>query len=112
VVAVEGDFFGDGEIVLQRLGPVDEMDGFGGLAYVRLHGDAVAQQLVHRFVVGVGAAGLVVGLGAESVDGFGDLGGRVAGAGEIGGEEGLLDVGVVVAVAPVAEVGVVEFIAE
>jgi hypothetical protein len=34
VVAVEGDFFGDGEIVLQRLGPVDEMDGFGGLAYV------------------------------------------------------------------------------
>jgi hypothetical protein len=32
VIAVEGDFLGDGEVVFLGLFPVDHLDGFGGLA--------------------------------------------------------------------------------
>ena len=44
MVALERDFLGDGEIVLLRVVPVDEMDGLGDLAGLDLHGHAVAQR--------------------------------------------------------------------
>ena len=71
VVAVQRDFLGDGEVVLLRLVPVDEVDGFRDLARLDLHRHAVAQQAVDGLVVPVEAAVVVVRLGAQHVDGRG-----------------------------------------
>ena len=63
-VAAERHFFGDSEIVLLRLLPVDEVDGFCDLARLDLYWHAVAQQVVDRLVVPVEASAVVVGFGA------------------------------------------------
>src|SRR5580704_447946 len=55
---------------------------------------------------------MVVRLGAQFVDGAADLRLAVPAPGQIGGEQPFLDVAVAVAVAPVAEAVVAEFIAE
>ena len=73
MVALERDFLGDGEVVLLRLVPVDEVDGLGDLARLDLHRHAVAQQAVDGLVVAVEAAAVVVRLGAQLVDGAADL---------------------------------------
>ncbi len=109
---LQRDFLGDGEVVLLRLLPVDEVDGLGDLARLDLHRHAVAQQAVDGLVVAVEAAVVVVRLGAQLVEGRADLRRRVAALGQLGGEQVLLDVAVAVAVGPVAEVAVAQFIAE
>jgi hypothetical protein len=110
-VAVNGDFFGDGEVVAIGVLPVDEGDGFVVFSGVGFDGDAVAEEAIDFLVVVVEAAVGVVG-GAEFVDGLGDLGGGVSVLGEVVGEEGVFDVAVVGAIVPVAEVAVAEFVAE
>ena len=112
VVALERHFLGDGEVVLLRLVPVDQVDGFGRLARLGLHRHAVAQQVVDGLIVAVEAAAVVVGLGAQLVDGRADLRRGIAAFGQVIREQPFLDVAVAVAVGPVAEVAVAQFIAE
>ncbi len=69
VVALERHLLGDGEVVLLRLVPVDEVDGFRDLARLDLHRHAVAQQAVDGLVVAVERAAVVVRLGAQLVEG-------------------------------------------
>jgi hypothetical protein len=111
VVAAKCDLLGDGKIVLQRFRPVDEADGFGRPGRLDLYGNAVTKEAVDGLVVVEEVAGGVVGLGVEGMNGPGDLGAAVAGACEISSEV-LLDVGVAVAVAPIAKVAIVELVAE
>ena len=65
--ALERDLFGEGEVVLFRVLPVDEVDGFGGFAGFGFGRDAVAQQAVDGLIVAVEAAIVVAGLGAQLV---------------------------------------------
>ena len=55
VGARDGDFLGDGEVVLLRVLPVDQPDGLRVLADLGLHLHAVAQQLIDRAVAVVEA---------------------------------------------------------
>ena len=71
VVAAQRHFLGDGEVVLLRLLPVDELDRLGDLAGLDLHRHAVAQQAVNRLVVVVEAAVGIVRLGAQLVERLG-----------------------------------------
>ena len=112
VVALERHFLGDGEVVLLRLVPVDEVDGLRDLARLDLHRHAVAQQVVDGLVVAVEAAVVVVRLGAQLVEGHADLRRGVAALGQPGREQPFLDVAVAVAVGPVAEVAIAQFVAE
>ena len=112
VVALERHLLGDGKVVLLRLIPVDEVDGFRDLARLDLHRHAVAQQVVDGLVVAVEAAAVVVRLGAQLVDGHVDLRRGVAAFGQVSREQPFLDVAVAVAVGPVAEVAVAQFVAE
>jgi hypothetical protein len=73
VVALERDFLGDGEVVLFRVVPVDQVDRLRDLAGLGLHRHAVAQQRVDRLVVAVQAAVGVVRFGAQLVQGPADL---------------------------------------
>ena len=107
--ALDGDFFGDREVVCFWGFPVDQLDGSGGLAGAGFDLDAVVEKGVDGFVVVVKAAGGFVGFGTEFVEGLGDLGGGVVLAGEVVGEELFFDVAVARAVLPVAKVVVVEF---
>lgn len=110
--ALDGDFFGDREVVGFWGFPVDELDGGGGLAGAGFDLDAVVEKGVDGFVVVVEAAGGVVGCGAEFVEGLGDLVGGVVLAGEVIAEEGFFDVAVARSVLPVAEVVIVKFVLE
>lgn len=110
--SLDGDFFGDRKVIGFWGFPVDQLNGFGVLAGGDFDLDAVAQKFVDFFVVVVKATGGLVGCGVEFVEGLADLGGCVALVGEVVGEEAVFDVAVAVAVFPVAEVGVVEFVAE
>src|SRR6185295_1888144 len=112
VVPPEGHLLGDGEIVLLRFPPVDEVDGFRRLTRLGLHRHAVAQKLVDFLVVAVERAAVVVRLGAELVEGGADLRRRVAAPGQPCREQLLLDVAVAVAVGPVTEIAVAQLVAE
>ena len=67
VIALERHLLGDGEVVLLRLVPVDEVDGLRDLACLDLHRHAVAQQVVDGLVVAVERSVVVVRLGAQLV---------------------------------------------
>jgi hypothetical protein len=108
--ALDGDFFGDGEVVGGGYVPVDQGDGSGGFAGTGFDLDAVAEEGVGGFVVVVEIAVGVGGGGAEFVEGGADLGRGVALALEVVGEVGFFDVAVGGAVLPVAEVVVVQFV--
>ena len=88
------------------------MDGFGDLARFDLHRHSVAEQVVDHLVVAVEAATVIVRFGVQFVDGCADLLRAVAAAGQVGGEQTFFDVAVAVTVSPVAEVAVMEFVAE
>ena len=64
VVAIQGDFLSDGEVVLFRLLPVDEVDSLRDLPGLGFHRNTVAQEAVDSLVVVVEAAGVVVRFGA------------------------------------------------
>ena len=112
LVTLERHLLGNSEIVLLRLLPVDEVDGFRHLARLGLHGHAVAQQVVDSVVVAVEPAAVVIRLGAESVESRTDLRRRVIALGQPCREQTLFDVAVAVAVSPVAGIAVVQLVAE
>ena len=72
-VALEGDLFGDGEVVLLGVLPVDDLNGLGGLTRLGLDVDPVTQELVDRLIVAVEAPRGVGRLGAQLVEHRGDL---------------------------------------
>ena len=92
--------------------PVDEVDGFRDLARLDLHRHAVAQQAIDGLVVAVERAVVVVRFGAQLVEGHADLRRGVAALRQPGREQPFLDVAVAVAVGPVAEVAIAQFVAE
>ena len=104
---------GDGEVVVAGVRPVDQPDGDGLLAHVRLNLHAVAEQAVDLtvgVVEGLAAAGR--GRLVQLVQRLGDGPVVVALLLEPAGEQLLLDVAVVGAIFPVAEVGVAERVLE
>src|SRR5579872_5178261 len=112
VVAVQSDLFGNGEVVLVRFRPVDQFEGFGVLARRDFHWHAIAQQFIDFLIVPVEPAAVVVGLRAEIVNGLADLRRIVAGLDQVGRQQFFFDVAVAVAVGPIAEVAVAEFVTE
>ena len=106
VAALEGHLLGQGEVVPLGMSPVDQVDGFMGLASAGLHLDPIAQQLV-GFQIGLieGDAGGVGG-GFELVEGSGDVGGGVAALGEVCAQEFRLDGPVTLPLAPLAQVSI------
>ena len=110
--AFERHFLGDCEIVFLRVLPVKELQRLRDLARLGLDWHTVAQQLVHLLVVAVQAAVGVARLGTELVQGDADLLWRVAASFQPVGKQRLLDVAVAAAVAPVAQVAIVELVAE
>ena len=112
LVPLERHLLGNSEIVLLRLLPVDEVDGFRHLARLGLHGHAVAQQVVDSVVVAVKPAAVVIRFGAESVESRADLRRRVTALVQPCREQALFDVAVAVAVSPVADIAVVQLVAE
>jgi hypothetical protein len=78
VPALERHLLGDGEVVLLRLRPVDEVNGLRDPAGLGLHRHAVAQQAVDGLVVAVERAAVVGGLRAQPMERHGDLRWRVA----------------------------------
>ncbi|MNG30031.1 hypothetical protein D3C84_1155600 [compost metagenome] len=63
ICPLDGDFFGNGEMIFVSLFPVDQPDGLGVLAHFGLDLHAIAQQLVHRLVAVIQAlAGVIGGL--------------------------------------------------
>ena len=112
VVRLDGDFLGDAEVVALGVFPVDQPDIAGLLARVGAHLDAVAQQLVHGAVAVVQALDAVVG-GLFQVEYRAACEcGVHALRQEKSPQQGGLDVAVVGAVGPVAEVGVAEGLGE
>ena len=57
----QGNFLGDGKIILVRIFPVDKPDGFRVFAGAGLHFDAVAQQVVYVAIAVVEAFAGIVG---------------------------------------------------
>jgi hypothetical protein len=54
------------------VGPIDKLNCFGDSASLGLHRDAVPQEAVDDFIIVVEAAGRVLGLSIEQVDGAPD----------------------------------------
>ncbi len=95
IIFLEGDFFGEGEVVGCCVFPVDQVDGFVGLVDGDFYFCAVAEELVDGEVGGVEVASGGVGGGGELLEGGADVGGGVAACGEVGAEEVGFDVAVV-----------------
>jgi hypothetical protein len=111
-ITAQGNFLGNGEVVLLRLLPVDHVDGFRNRARFALHRHAVAQQLVDFFVIAIEATAVVIRLSAQFVEDAANLFRGIAVPGQVGSEQPFLNVAVTVAVGPVAEVAVTQLIAE
>ena len=71
--AAQSHLFRHRKIVLLRLLPIDEMNRLRHLPRLDLHRHAVAQQGVRRLIVAVWIAAVIVRLGAQLVQGHGDL---------------------------------------
>ena len=113
VFAHDGDLFGDGEVVVGDLVPVDEPDGDVLFVHVGFDFHTVAQQAVDLAVGVVERLTPAECFGfAELVEDFGDNLLAVTLAIEPVGEQPLFDVAVALAVLPVAEVVVSQFILE
>ena len=110
MVAVQGHFFGEGEIVLCGILPVDQLDGLRVFIRRHFYLHAVAEQAVDLFVVFVEVAVGVVRLRAQFVESLCNLRRAVAAFGEVGREQFFFDVAVAIAVGPVAEIFVIEFV--
>ncbi|MNR10061.1 hypothetical protein D3C85_1262920 [compost metagenome] len=61
ISTLDGDFLGNGEVVVLRMLPVDQPDGLGVFPNFRLDLHPVAQQLVHRLVTIIQALADIVG---------------------------------------------------
>ena len=109
---MQGNFLGNGKVVLPRPLPVDEVDGFCDLAGFDLHQHAVAQQIVDGLIIAVETAAMIIRLGAQGIDRPPDLRRSVAAPGQVGGEQSCLNVAVAVAVGPIAQVAVAKLIAK
>ena len=110
-VTAERDFLGDGEVVQCWFFPVNQMDGFGNLARFDLHRHTIAEQIVNSLVIPVEASTVVIGLGAEIVQGFVDLR-SVTTFGERGREQAFPMLLLPSRFTPVTQVAIAEFIAE
>ena len=110
VVAVDRHLLGNGEVILLRLVPVDEFDCFGVFTGSGQHLHPITQQAVHRLVVVIKAATVVVRLGVQLMYGLGDLRRGVATAGQIITEQPLLDIAIAIPVFPVAKIAVIQLI--
>ena len=94
----EGHLLGNGEIVVFRGAPVDEVDGFRDLAGLGFHWHAIAQQIINSLVVPVEAPAVVGRLGAQFVGSDIDLCFGIPAPGQKGRDNVLFDVAIVVAV--------------
>jgi hypothetical protein len=70
----KSDLFSNRKVVLFRVFPVDELDSLKILARFRFDRDAIAEQLVDIFIVGIEAFVVVVGGNPQFVQCPGDLG--------------------------------------
>ena len=102
--------FGNGEMVGSGVFPVDQPDGLGLLAHIRLHLHAIAQQVIDVAVDVIKAARLVGCHLCQLRDGLGDQGGGVTFGLKEGAQIGGFDIGVSSAVEPVAEVIIAKLI--
>ncbi|MNR23843.1 hypothetical protein D3C85_1408910 [compost metagenome] len=92
--------------------PVDQGHSLAGLAHFGLDRHAVTQQLVHRLVVAVQAAVVVVRLALQRIEHPADLRRTMAARGQPIGQQSHLDIAVAVTRAPVAQVAIAQLLAE
>ena len=69
---LNGDLFGDSEVVIERILPVDQPDGFSVFTYIRSDLHSVAQQTINVLVNVVEAPGLIPGHLMKLVQSFAD----------------------------------------
>jgi hypothetical protein len=113
VLAGHGHFFGNGEVVVFWLLPINEPDGLGLLPGAGLDLDAVAQQAVDRFVGVVEMFAFAQGGGlVEAVQRPADQDLIVAAPLQPVAQQPFFNVGVVGPILPVAQVGVAELLPE
>ena len=107
MLALEGDLFGDTEIVAERMFPVNEFDGDTVFPSVGLDVDTVAQQFIDFSVcVNKGSVATECGGFVEFVQHFSDNLGVVLSALEPIGQRLFLDVAIVLTRVPVAEIDI------
>ena len=101
-----------GKVVFFGLLPVNQAHRGHGLARLGFHLHAIAQQAIHRLVVGIQRAVWVAGFFVQLVQRRADLGGAIARLGQIGREQASFDVAVAAPLAPVAQVVVTQVVLE
>jgi len=102
VATLQSDFLGDRKVVLRRVFPIDEVDGFRDLSGFGFDRHAVSEQLVDRFIVLVQATVVVAGFNTQVIDRSADLQVIVARPVKIVLQQPIFDIGVAWAVSPVA----------
>jgi hypothetical protein len=108
VAAPERHLLGQGEVVLFRVLPVDQVDRLVRLPCRDLDRHAVAQELVGAQVRLIERDARRIGGGFQLLKGRGDVGAGVPAGREVLAQDRRLDATVVLALAPVAEVAVAE----
>ena len=106
VVAFKRHLFGDGEIILLRGLPIDQMHRCRGLPRLKLHRHTIAQQGIHGLVITVETAAMVLRRAVQLVQRGADLRGAVATLCQMRAQQTVLDITVPLAVAPIAQVGI------
>src|SRR5262245_30000927 len=112
MTALERDLFGNREIVLFRLVPINEMDSLGGFARFDFDMHPVAKKFVDFLIIAVEGTIMIVSFTAEEVERSIDLSRGVAIFPQPIFEQNFFDVAVVGAIRPVAEVTVTQLFAE
>lgn len=112
MTAPKGDFFGDGEVVLEGIAPINQVNGLGRPSGLGLDLHAVAHQPVHGLVVSVESPVAIGGFSAQFQKRRADLGRSVPASFQVAGEDILLDIAVVRTVGPVAEIAVAQAVLE
>ena len=112
VATFESHFLGNAEIVFLWVLPIEELQRFRDLSCLGLDRHTIAQQLVHFLVVAVEAAIGVAGFGTQFVQCDTDLLWGMSACLQPVRKQRLLNVAVAAAIAPVAKITVLQFIAE
>ena len=111
-MAEQRDFFGNGEVVGLRVGPVDQWNGDRVLADRFFHLHAVAQQAVDGFVVVVKTAVRVARFATKQIKRSRHLRLGVTATAKPGRQNVVLDIAVAFPFGPIIQIAVAELTAE
>lgn len=113
MLALHRDFFGDSKVVVERMIPIDQIDGFCVLPHIGLDFDAVAQQAIDILVDIIEASGLIASYLLKFIQRFADQRIAISLPLEKGDQQQIpLDIAIVQAFFPVPQIPVPQFLPE